>query len=143
MSSHPVADTERTNNGRTKYGRGNGVSPVVAGILDLVLIVVFAAIGRSAHHEDWTGAFVTAWPFLTGGLFGWLVWAVLRRSAPTGLTGGLVVWVATVAGGMIVRQLTGQGTHWSFIIVALIATAILLFGWRLIAGLVTTRRATH
>ena len=39
---------------------------------DLVLVVVFAGIGRSSHGESLSGIFVTAWPFLVGALLGWL-----------------------------------------------------------------------
>ncbi|WP_312719503.1 DUF3054 domain-containing protein [Mobilicoccus sp.] len=117
------------------------VSPAVAFLLDLVLVVVFAALGRAAHGEAWTGAPQTAWPFLIGCALGWAVWWAARRVAPISLSGGVVVWLVTVAGGMSVRALVGQGTHWSFVIVSLVTTAVLLLGWRAIAARRTRRSA--
>ena len=54
---------------------------------------------------------------------------------PTGLT----VWIATVAVGMAVRPLVGQGVAVSFIVVAATVTAVLLLGWRLLSRLVSNR----
>ncbi|WP_052466789.1 DUF3054 domain-containing protein [Mobilicoccus massiliensis] len=116
------------------------VSPALAAVLDLVLIIVFAAIGRATHAESLTAALATAWPFVVGGAIGWLLWWAMRRTAPVSMAGGVVVWVCTVAGGMAVRALIGQGTALSFVVVASIATAILLLGWRALAALVTRRR---
>ena len=45
----------------------------------------------------------------------------------------MVVWVATVVIGMLLRKLTGQGTAVSFIVVASLTTVALLLGWRAIA----------
>lgn len=53
---------------------------------------------------------------------------------------GVLVWLSTVAVGMVLRVLTGAGTAWSFIAVAMLATAILLLGWRFVADLVESRR---
>lgn len=117
-------------------------SPVLAAVLDLVSVVVFAAIGRAAHGEAWTGALATAWPFLFGCGLGWAIWWAMRRTEPVTLPAGVVVWLSTVAGGMVIRALFGQGTHWSFVLVSLVATAILMLGWRAVAAL-RARKAVH
>lgn len=115
----------------------------LAAVVDIVLIVVFALIGRSSHAEATTfaGTWTTAYPFLAGWLVGYLVvrgWRHPLRLWPT----GVVVWVATVAIGMLLRVLTGQGDvagdplPLSFVIVATIVLAVFLLGWRLVVGFV-------
>ena len=43
---------------------------------------------------------------------------------------GVVVWVCTVVVGMLLRKATSAGVQTSFVVVASIATAVLLLGWR-------------
>jgi hypothetical protein len=96
-------------------------------------VVVFCAVGRRSHAEGLTvaGLAETAWPFLAGAAVGWLLSRGWR--APTSLTPtGLVVWVCTVAVGMLLRKVGSQGVAVSFVIVAALVTALLLLGWRLI-----------
>jgi peptidoglycan/LPS O-acetylase OafA/YrhL len=112
----------------------------IAAVIDIVSVVVFCTIGRRSHDEGLTiaGVAETAWPFLTGTVLGWLVIRGWRR--PTALVPtGVVVWVATVLIGMALRKLTGQGTAVSFLVVASIATAILLLGWRGVAAALARR----
>jgi hypothetical protein len=100
-------------------------------LADAVCVLVFATIGRRSHAEGLTvaGVLQTAWPFLSGTAVGWILVRGWRR--PTSLTPtGLTVWVATVAIGMLLRKATAAGTAVSFVVVASIATAILLLGWR-------------
>ncbi|WP_182046462.1 DUF3054 domain-containing protein [Curtobacterium sp. ME26] len=118
----------------------------LAAVVDIVLIVAFALIGRSSHAEAASpiGLWTTAYPFLAGWAVGWLVvrgWARPMRLWPT----GVVVWVATVAIGMLLRVLTGQGDvagdplPLSFVIVATISLAVFLLGWRTVVRLVAAR----
>lgn len=112
----------------------------VAAVLDIVCVLVFATVGRRSHDEGLTlaGIAETAWPFLTGTALGWLVIRGWHR--PTALVPtGLAVWVATVVVGMALRKLTGQGTAISFVVVASIATAIVLLGWRGVAAALARR----
>ncbi len=107
---------------------------------DVVCLIVFAAIGRRSHDEglDLAGIAETAWPFVTGALTGWVLSLGWRRPyslAPT----GLAVWVCTIVVGMLLRKLTSAGVAPSFVVVASIATAVLLLGWR-VGILVMTRR---
>jgi peptidoglycan/LPS O-acetylase OafA/YrhL len=100
-------------------------------LADVVCVLFFCAIGRRSHAEGLTveGVLTTAWPFLTGTAIAWLSPTTWRR--PTSLAPtGLLVWVCTVAVGMLMRRLSGQGTALSFVIVASVTTAILVLGWR-------------
>jgi hypothetical protein len=49
---------------------------------------------------------------------------------------GVVVWVCTVAVGMVLRKVTSAGVSTSFVAVASVATAVLLLGWRGAAALI-------
>ena len=116
--------------------------------LDIVLVLVFAAIGRRSHAEGVTvgGTLSTAWPFLIGLAVGWGATVALYRDklAPLlVLPTGVLVWVATVVGGMVVRRLIGEGTAVSFVVVASVTLAVFLLGWRALVRIRTrgTERA--
>lgn len=122
---------------------------VLPAVLDLVAVVVFMAIGRRSHDEggsvvDFLGRL---WPFVVGAAIGWVIAAALARRAgivagfsPAALwPEGVAVWISTVVVGMLLRAAVGQGTALSFCIVASIATAVLLLGWRAVALLITSR----
>jgi peptidoglycan/LPS O-acetylase OafA/YrhL len=107
---------------------------------DIVCVLVFCALGRRSHAEGLTLAGIadTAWPFLSGTALGWLIsrgWRAPSAVAPT----GVIVWLATVVVGMLLRKASSQGVATSFIIVASIVTALLLLGWRGVAALVRKR----
>jgi hypothetical protein len=101
--------------------------------LDVVAIGVFVGIGRSVHdHGLSAGGFVsTGWPFASGPVIGWMVLAALHRSARS-FSGGLTICVATVAIGMALRVVAGQGTAVAFVFVALGFLGSAMLGWRLI-----------
>ncbi len=112
---------------------------VLAAALDAVLVVIFAAVGRRSHAEGLTlaGVAQTAWPFLVGTLAGWLLAQLTLESSPRSLTFGVVVVVASVVVGMLLRVfVTGAGTAVSFVVVATTVLAVFLLGWRLVARLV-------
>lgn len=112
-------------------------------IVDAVFVLVFAAIGRASHDENPLGFLLTAWPFLValvvGHAFAALVPARPRR--PWSLGWGLIVWLVTVAGGMLLRLATGDSAETPFIVVAALVLAAMLLGWRLIALLARRYRA--
>lgn len=115
-----------------------------AALIDIIVTVVFAAIGRRNHGESSAvvGIAQTAWPFVLGALVGWVILVLTKRAhAGTTLSSGVIVWLATVIVGMLVRQASGQGTALPFIIVALIFNAVCMLGWRGVDALVTKRRA--
>ncbi|MEE2031795.1 DUF3054 domain-containing protein [Rhodococcus chondri] len=113
-------------------------------LVDVVLVVVFAALGRSSHDEglDLVGIASTAWPFLGGLTAGWFLTAWLYRDkfdALAAVPTGLLVWISTLAVGMLLRAVTGQGTATAFVIVATLFLGVFLIGWRFLAGVVARR----
>lgn len=119
-------------------------SPAIALVVDLVLVIVFAAIGRATHDGDVLGPFgsglaTTAWPFLAALLVGWLVTRAWRGPLAIVRT-GLPMWAVTVILGMVLRALSGQGVAVAFVIVAAITLALFLLGWRALARLATRGR---
>jgi hypothetical protein len=117
-------------------------SVVVALVVDAVLVVVFAVVGRSSHAEglDVAGVWGTAWPFLAGLGVGWLAARAWRHPLAVWPT-GVIVWAATLVVGMLLRLATGQGTAVAFIVVAMLTLAVLLLGWRAIAWAAIRLRA--
>ncbi|MCR2815249.1 DUF3054 domain-containing protein [Microbacterium jiangjiandongii] len=119
-------------------------SAVTAFALDVVLVALFAAIGRASHDSAplGLGLATTAWPFLAALVVGWLVTLAWRRPAAPVRT-GLGVWAITVAGGMVLRAVSGQGTALPFIIVATLTLLLLLVGWRVVAAGVRRARSAR
>jgi Protein of unknown function (DUF3054) len=101
--------------------------------IDLAAVLLFVAIGRHvhAHGLSVSGMASTAWPFLSGLGAGWIAVAVSRRDA-TSVPGGLVVCVSTVALGMVLRVISGQGTAAAFVFVTLGFLAAVMLSWRLL-----------
>lgn len=117
-------------------------SVVRAAALDAAAVVVFVAVGRRSHDEGGNPVVETlqvAAPFLIALAVGWVVARAWNR--PASLRIGLVVWPVTVALGMVLRHwVFDRGTAASFIVVATIATGVLLLGWRAVASAVARRR---
>jgi peptidoglycan/LPS O-acetylase OafA/YrhL len=116
---------------RSTSGRRQAI--VGAAFADAALILVFAAIGRDAHQrgEAVSGVLLTAWPFLAGAALAWIAaraWRTPLSIRPAGLS----VWLGAVAGGMILRLLTGQTVVLAFIVVALLSLGLFLVGYRLL-----------
>jgi len=102
-------------------------------LVDGAIVLVFVGIGRSvhAHGDRLLGIASTTWPFAVGLLVGWLT-VTLRKESALSVRGGLVVTLSTVAVGMILRVLAGQGTAVAFIIVALVFLGGAMIGWRVV-----------
>ena len=109
-------------------------------LIDLAALVVFAVLARLAHGGLSLHALVeTYWPWALGALAGWVI--VLGTKAHGRWREGAIVWASTVVGGMIIWALVhGRLPHWSFLIVATVMSALMLFGWRAIAGALARRR---
>ena len=109
--------------------------PVTGAVLDLCCVGAFVAIGRAGHSEGdaLAGLARTAWPFLAGLVIGWLCTRAWRRPAALWPT-GVGVWVSTVALGMVLRIVSGQGTAAAFIGVAFAFLGLFLLGWRSVAS---------
>ena len=117
----------------------------LAAVLDVGCVLVFVIIGRDSHAkgESLAGIASTAWPFLAGLACGWLATAGLAGRAwqPFGLwPAGVGAWLGTVALGMLLRVVSGQGTAPAFIGVALAFLGLFLLGWRLLGRLSWLRR---
>ncbi|KRF17453.1 hypothetical protein ASG90_07725 [Nocardioides sp. Soil797] len=112
---------------------------------DLVLVLVFAAAGRAEHDKGNVilGVLDTAWPFLVGAGIGWLLVRQLGKREAIGIGPGITVWISTVLFGMVLRQLSGDGTAFSFIVVATLVLGVFLVGWRALARLLANRKATQ
>src|ERR1700756_1326597 len=100
-------------------------------VTDVIGVLAFCAVGRRRHDEGLsvTGIATTAWPFLTGTVIGWLASRAWQRPTAVVPT-GVVVWLCTVAVGMLLRKATSAGVAASFVVVASTVTALLLLGWR-------------
>ena len=114
-------------------------------LIDAILVIIFCAIGRRTHEEAnaLAGLAKTSWPFLTGLVIGWAATFALYRdkfNAVLLVPTGVVVWLGAVVFGMILRVLSGQGTQFSFIVVATLVLGAVLLGWRALAPLVVRIR---
>jgi hypothetical protein len=108
----------------------------VAGALDVCCVLVFVGIGRGSHDEagSLTGFLTTAWPFLAGAGVGWVVLRAWRRRADAVVPVGIGVWLSAVVVGMLLRVVSGQGTAFAFVLVALVFLGLVLVGWRGLAA---------
>jgi hypothetical protein len=120
--------------------------PAIAAGLDICCVLVFVIIGRASHTkgEALAGIASTAWPFLAGLAIGWAVfYAIGSRRPGRPFPAGVVAWLGTVALGMALRVVSGQGTAVAFIIVALIFLGLFLLGWRMLWSLASLRARWH
>lgn len=95
--------------------------------VDVVLILVFAASGRRTHEHGVSvlGVLETAWPFLTAYALAALVLRTWRSPSVLWPT-AVVLWLATVAGGLLLRAVSGEGVALSFQIVTLLVLGAFL-----------------
>ena len=100
-------------------------------VTDLVVVILFVAIGRSNHHHGLQprGMISTLWPFVLGLAVGWMQ-VIRRRHNGATLRSGLEIGLVTVIVGMIARVVTGQGTAIAFIVVAFVFLVGLMLVWR-------------
>ncbi|MBD8030230.1 DUF3054 domain-containing protein [Corynebacterium gallinarum] len=106
-------------------------------LLDAIAIGLFALFARIAHQSEEmplnpAGWFNTMLPFLAGVFLAYLVVILpLRAHAEFIRPAGLSVWIFAVVIGLVFWGITnGEVPHWSFMIVATTASAILVLGWR-------------
>jgi len=107
----------------------------------VVAVLLFVAVGRRSHDEGGNvvaGVLSVAAPFLIALAAGWTAARAWR--APMARRTVLVVWPLTVVVGMVLRRFVfDRSTATSFIIVATLATGVLLLGWRLVARRIVAR----
>ena len=111
------------------------MSRLLAPLLDLLAVVVFATVGRRSHAHGITlgGVLETAAPFLCGTAAGYLLASLTLDASPRTWQFGTIVVVATVVVGMLLRRLATAGTAPSFIVVATLFLTATLLGWRVVA----------
>lgn len=99
--------------------------------MDLIAVLLFAILARAAHGGMSILAILdTFWPFALGTLVGAAFIKHLNLYGPSSM-GGTVSWVTTVVAGLGIWAIrNGEIPHWSFILVATLTSALLLFGWR-------------
>ncbi|NUL47039.1 DUF3054 domain-containing protein [Cellulosimicrobium funkei] len=118
------------------------VGPWIGWALDVLLIVLFAALGRRTHESgmDLGGILLTALPFLAA----WAVATALTRPWRTWARiwpAGVVVWLVTVVGGLLLRVALGDTAAPSFQLVTAGVLGLLLLGRRAVtAGVLRWRR---
>jgi hypothetical protein len=140
----------------------------IAAVLDIACVLIFVVIGRASHvkGESLAGIASTSWPFLCGLAAGWglsRAWGAAAPGLPAGRSrnrpaksvvdravdmrwpatvwpAGVIVWACTVAVGMVLRVVSGQGTAVAFVVVALVFLGLFLLGWRVAAQLTTRSR---
>ncbi len=111
-------------------------------LVDVVSLAAFVLIGRGRHHhpETLTGFASTVWPFAAGLAAGWVAAALARRD-PARVATGAGIAVVTVAVGMLLRVVAGQGTEAAFVVVALAFVGLFFVGGRAVLGAAGRRRA--
>jgi hypothetical protein len=108
--------------------------PALALAVDALLIIVFAALGRRTHESgmDPAGILWTALPFL-------IAWAAATLATRRGWAllwpSGVVVWLVTVIGGLLLRVLFGDTAAFSFQLVTAGVLGVFLLGRRLVTTL--------
>ncbi|WP_159801434.1 DUF3054 domain-containing protein [Arthrobacter zhaoguopingii] len=117
----------------TASGPAHGLWPWLA--VDVAALILFAVSGRSTHEHGLSAAGIaaTAAPFVVACVAGWVVlraWRTPLRLWPTGVG----IWITTVAGGLLLRFLTGGGVALSFQVVTLAVLGLLLLLPRVLAA---------
>lgn len=114
---------------------------ILPAAIDLVLVVLFAVVGRASHAEGLTlsGIARTAWPFLAACLVGWIVVGLLDDDG-YGPRAALVIWLVTVLAGMGTRIIAGDTAEVAFVLVATVVLFSSFFGWRWGARFVRGRK---
>lgn len=107
----------------------------VAVVADVLVVVVFATVGRASHDESTSlpGIWHTAWPFLLGTAIA-LGLTAYTGSDPRTVGVGVRVWLWTLVLGMVARKAFGDGIAPAFFVVATVVLGVLFLGWRLVAG---------
>lgn len=110
--------------------------------VDAACIGLFVIIGRSSHHQG--NAVVEtlriAAPFLIALVVAWVAVTALKLPNGRSKLGGLLIWLGTVAVGLLLRRFVfSDGTATAFIIVTTLFLGLLMNGWRATLGRRLTR----
>ncbi|WP_080791797.1 DUF3054 domain-containing protein [Corynebacterium pacaense] len=106
-------------------------------LFDAISIGLFALFARIAHQSEEMPLTVMGWfktllPFLAGVFLAYLFAIIPAKLHPQLFwPAGVVVWLSAVVVGLVIWGINNGGVpHWSFMIVATTASAILVLGWR-------------
>lgn len=106
-------------------------------LFDAISIGLFALFARIAHQSEEMpltprGWFTTLLPFLAGVFLAYLLVVIPAKLFPERIwKAGIIVWLTAVVVGLVIWGINHGGVpHWSFMIVATTASAILVLGWR-------------
>lgn len=113
-------------------------------LADVLLIVLFALMGRSTHDSglEPVGVAWTALPFLLSYLVATVLVGLLVRGYRSwaGIwSAGVVVWAMTVAGGLALRVVFGDTAAASFQVVTTVVLGVFLLGRRALTLLILRR----
>ena len=110
------------------------LSAIIAGVIDVVAVVVFVAIGRRNHDEGTalSGVLSVAAPFLIALGTSWV--GLRTWNEPFTRRSWAATWAITVIVGLLLRRLVfDRGIATPFIIVATITLGVLLALGRLLS----------
>lgn len=111
-------------------------------LVDLILVGLFALIGRAAHREslDFAGWFATASPFLVALAVGWAIALLLGVDAKRVSFADHTIIAVTIALGLGLRVLSGETAAVPFVLVATVVLLLFLLVPRLVVRTVARRR---
>jgi hypothetical protein len=108
--------------------------------VDVVAILLFAALGRRNHDEGSTitGVLVVAWPFLAGWTVAWFATRLDRRPRAPGAA--LRALAVAIPVALLLRVVSGRGIAPAFIVVAVVFLGLVLVGRRALVSLIGGHR---
>lgn len=129
-----------TPNSQTVASPSKTASVIVVAVIDVLLVCLFLFLGRRSHDAppSLEGYLSSLWPFLLALALGWII--TNATAHPLRISTGVGISLTTIAAGMTVRALSGQGIHISFVLVASGVLLVFLVGWRIIAHAVNRSR---
>lgn len=115
---------------RSAYTR----KPWIPFVVDAVLVIVFAATGRSSHAESLgpLAIFGTAGPFLAALVIGWLIVRLTKLQPSAPWPAGVLIYAVTLTSGLAIRILFGATAALPFILVTAGVLAVFLILPRLL-----------
>jgi hypothetical protein len=119
-----------------------GLNPWAAFGADLLVVIVFVAVGRRSHDEGsgLEGFLRVWWTFAVGVVVATGVSGVWR--APLEWRRAIVAWLVTVALGMTLRiAVQGREFKPSFVIVTTVFLGAGMLGWRAVTRTALARKA--
>ena len=118
---------------------------MIAVVVDLACVLAFAFAGKSSHESgasDWVVVAIV-WPFALAVAVAHAGLLLRGRDPRLVWPEGAVVLLVTYVLGMALRVGSGRGIALAFLVVAVLFLALTMLGWRAVAQLLTSRRASR